>query len=74
VELLLAQLDDGDRQMLVLKEVEGLSVQEISEVMDLNINTVKVRLFRARAKLVEWHQRRQPRAAQASASAGKRRG
>ena len=71
VELLLNQLDDSDRQMLVLKEVEGLSVQEISEVMDLNINTVKVRLFRARAKLVEWHQRRQPRAARASA--GKKR-
>jgi RNA polymerase sigma-70 factor (ECF subfamily) len=71
VELLLEQLDDGDRQMLVLKEVEGLSVQEISEVMELNINTVKVRLFRARAKLVEWHQRRQPRAARASA--GKKR-
>jgi RNA polymerase sigma-70 factor (ECF subfamily) len=71
VELLLEQLDDGDRQMLVLKEVEGLSVQEISEVMELNINTVKVRLFRARAKLVEWNQRRQPRAARASA--GKRR-
>src|ERR1700689_4179635 len=66
VELLLAQLDDEDRQMLVLKEVEGLSVQEISEVMELNINTVKVRLFRARAKLVEWNQRRQPQAARAS--------
>jgi RNA polymerase sigma-70 factor (ECF subfamily) len=38
--------------MLVLKEVEGLSIEEIGEVMDLNANTVKVRLFRARRKIV----------------------
>jgi DNA-directed RNA polymerase specialized sigma24 family protein len=39
--------------MLVLKEVEGFSVKEIGEIMGLNVNTVKVRLFRARARLVE---------------------
>ncbi len=52
VAQLLSGLDQRDRAMLVLKEVEGLSIEEIGEVMDLNANTVKVRLFRARRKIV----------------------
>ncbi|MGD0842373.1 MAG: sigma-70 family RNA polymerase sigma factor [Candidatus Acidiferrales bacterium] len=58
VELLLSQLDEKDRLMLVMKEVEGFSVEEIGEVLGLNVNTVKVRLFRARGRLVELHRRR----------------
>jgi len=38
--------------MLILKEVEGFSIEEIAEVLDLNANTVKVRLFRARRRVV----------------------
>lgn len=57
-ERLLGQLEEKDRQMLVLKEVEGLSVEELSEIFDLNVNTVKVRLFRARGRLLETFQRR----------------
>jgi DNA-directed RNA polymerase specialized sigma24 family protein len=38
--------------MLVLKEVEGFSIEEVAEVLDLNANTVKVRLFRARRRIV----------------------
>jgi RNA polymerase sigma-70 factor (ECF subfamily) len=52
VERLLEGLDERDRLMLVLKEVEGFSIQEIAEVLDLNANTVKVRLFRARRRIV----------------------
>jgi RNA polymerase sigma-70 factor (ECF subfamily) len=52
VERLLSGLDRRDRLMLVLKEVEGLSIEEIGEVMEINANTVKVRLFRARRKIV----------------------
>jgi RNA polymerase sigma-70 factor (ECF subfamily) len=44
--------------MLVMKEVEGFSVEEIGEVMELNVNTVKVRLFRARGRLVEIYRKR----------------
>jgi RNA polymerase sigma-70 factor, ECF subfamily len=51
VEGLLGQLSEMDRAMLVLKEVEGLSIEEIAAVVDLNMNTVKVRLFRVRARL-----------------------
>ncbi len=43
---------------MVMKEVEGFSVEEIGEIIGLNVNTVKVRLFRARARLVEDYRRR----------------
>ena len=54
---MLAQLDERDRAMLVLKEVEGFSVEEIAETLGLNGNTVKVRLFRARRRIVEYARR-----------------
>jgi RNA polymerase sigma-70 factor (ECF subfamily) len=46
-------LEERDRTMLVLKEVQGFTVEEIAEIMELNGNTVKVRLFRARQKIAE---------------------
>ncbi len=52
LERLLDGLDERDRLMLILKEVEGFSIEEIAEVLDLNANTVKVRLFRARRRVV----------------------
>jgi RNA polymerase sigma-70 factor (ECF subfamily) len=52
VERLLEGLDERDRLMLILKEVEGFSIEEIAKVLDLNANTVKVRLFRARRRVV----------------------
>ncbi len=53
VERLLAGLDERDRLMLTLKEVQGFSIEEIAEVLELNANTVKVRLFRARKRVVK---------------------
>jgi RNA polymerase sigma-70 factor (ECF subfamily) len=58
VERLLGELEDKDQLMLVMKEVEGFSVEEIGEVLGLNVNTVKVRLFRARGRLVEMYRKR----------------
>jgi RNA polymerase sigma-70 factor (ECF subfamily) len=58
VERLLEGLDERDRLMLVLKEVEGFSIEEIAEVLGLNANTVKVRLFRARRRIVSQAQKR----------------
>jgi RNA polymerase sigma-70 factor (ECF subfamily) len=52
VERLLGFLDERDRGMLVLKEVEGFAIDEIAEIFDLNTNTVKVRLFRARQRIL----------------------
>jgi len=58
VERLLGELDEKDQLMLVMKEVQGFSVEEIGEILDLNVNTVKVRLFRARGRLVEIYRKR----------------
>jgi RNA polymerase sigma-70 factor (ECF subfamily) len=58
VERLLEGLDERDRLMLILKEVEGFSIEEIAEVLSLNGNTVKVRLFRARRRVVSQAKKR----------------
>jgi RNA polymerase sigma-70 factor, ECF subfamily len=55
-------LDERDRTMLVLKEMQGFTVEEIADIMGINGNTVKVRLFRARQKIAE-RIRRKKRAA-----------
>jgi RNA polymerase sigma-70 factor, ECF subfamily len=58
VERLLEGLDERDRTMLILKEVEGFAVEEIAEILSLNANTVKVRLFRARRRIVSQARKR----------------
>jgi len=58
VERLLDGLDERDRTMLILKEVEGFAVEEIARILDLNANTVKVRLFRARRRIVSKARKR----------------
>ena len=58
LDRLLGELDDTDRSMLVMKEVTGFTVEEIGKVFGLNVNTVKVRMFRARGRLVEAYHRR----------------
>ena len=47
----------ANRMLLVLKEVEGHSVEELAEQTGMNENTIKVKLFRARQKLVKAAQR-----------------
>jgi RNA polymerase sigma-70 factor, ECF subfamily len=49
--LALQRLDPKLRIPLVLKEVDGMSVEEIARTMGLTQTNVKVRLFRARKKL-----------------------
>ncbi len=57
VERLFARLPGEDRMLLTLREVEGFSVEEIAATLKLNENTVKVRLFRARQRLLEAYRR-----------------
>jgi RNA polymerase sigma-70 factor, ECF subfamily len=53
----LDRLPQRQRQVLVLFELEGLSTQEIAELVGARIGTVRVWLFRARARFLEEHQR-----------------
>lgn len=55
---LLARLSPEDRILLVLKEVEGHSIQEVAAIMNMNQNTAKVRIFRARRDLLRAIQRK----------------
>ena len=47
----IAQLPPDQRIALVLSDVQGMSYEEIAEVTDTNLGTVKSRLSRARARL-----------------------
>ncbi len=58
LQRMLDALPEQDRQLLVLKEMSGFSVQELAEILKLNVNTVKVRLFRARGKIMDSYRRR----------------
>jgi RNA polymerase sigma-70 factor (ECF subfamily) len=48
---LLDRLSAEDRVVLIMLDVEGLSVGEISQLMGWSVAKVKVRIFRARADL-----------------------
>lgn len=50
---LLAKVSEEERMLLIHKEVEGRTIEELSEMTGLNDNTIKVKLFRARRKLVK---------------------
>ena len=54
---LLARVSEEERMLLILKEVEGHSVEELADMTGMNENTIKVKLFRARQKLVKAAQR-----------------
>lgn len=59
---LLERAPAQDRVLLALKELEDLSVEEIGEIFKLKPSTVKVRLHRARKRMLadlrRWQQRR----------------
>ena len=54
---LLAKVSEEDRNLMLLKEVEGHSVEELAQMTGMNENTIKVKLFRARQKLLKAAQR-----------------
>lgn len=53
VTKLLSKVSEEDRMLILLKEVEGHSVEELAEMTGMNENTIKVKLFRTRQKLLK---------------------
>ena len=52
----LDRLPERQRQVLILFELEGLSTEEIADLTVAKVGTVRVWLFRARARFLEEHQ------------------
>lgn len=54
---LLLGLKPRDRMLLVMKEIQELSLEEISQITHMGISAIKVALFRARKRMLdEYHQ------------------
>ena len=49
----MAQLDPEQREILILRELQELSYDEISEILELPLGTVKSRMHRARTSLTK---------------------
>jgi len=47
------QLPDLQKQVIQLRDIDGFSYQEISDMLKQNLNSVKVNLFRARRQVRE---------------------
>ncbi len=63
VETLFGEISEEDRILLTLKEVQGLSLKELSRVYGVNENALKVRLFRARKRALRAYERLKKRKA-----------
>lgn len=48
---LIADLPEKQRQVMHLRDIEGYSYQEIADILEIDMNQVKVNLFRARASV-----------------------
>jgi RNA polymerase sigma-70 factor (ECF subfamily) len=55
--ILLDNVSEEDRILLTLKEVEGLSLKELEKIYEVNENALKVRLFRARKRVLRAYER-----------------
>lgn len=53
VDSLLGAVSEQDRVLLMMKEVEGLSLKELEKIYQVNENALKVRLFRARQRVLK---------------------
>jgi RNA polymerase sigma-70 factor (ECF subfamily) len=56
VQSLLDGISEEDRALLILKEVEGLSLKEMEQIYKVNENALKVRLFRARQRVLKAYE------------------
>ena len=52
----IARLPEADRAALLMR-VNGLSYEEIAQAMGASAGAIKVRVHRARKRLIDWHDR-----------------
>jgi len=64
VQSLLEKVSEEDRILLTLKEVEGLSLKELEKIYHVSENALKVRLFRARQRVLKAYESHEARAEQ----------
>lgn len=67
---LLSAVSNEDRLLLTLKEVEGLSLRELSAIYQVKENVLKVRLFRARQRVLKAFEKQEASAGQPAGSGG----
>ena len=67
---LLGRVSEEDRILLTLKEVEGLSLKELEKIYRVNENALKVRLFRARQRVLKAFGAQENKAAASKAGFG----
>ena len=52
-ELNMGELDHKHREVFEMRHIQGLSIKEIAEILDISDGTVKSRLFYATKNLAE---------------------
>ena len=57
-QFLLKDLDEKQKTILLLREYEGQSYQDIAEIMEMSLSQVKIILFRARKKLMNINKKK----------------
>jgi RNA polymerase sigma factor (sigma-70 family) len=53
IQKIIQSLPEQQRMIIHLKDIEGYDLDEIAEIMELNMNTIRVNLSRARKKVRE---------------------
>ncbi|MFN9720971.1 MAG: sigma-70 family RNA polymerase sigma factor [Planctomycetota bacterium] len=53
VQQALKRVSEEFRQPLVLKEIDGFSYEEIAEILEIPLGTVRSRIFRARQEMID---------------------
>ena len=71
VDILLGQVSEEDRILLLLKEVEGLSLKELEQIYNVKENALKVRLFRARQRVIKAFETSERKEAESRSTAKK---
>ncbi len=57
VEKILERLNPDQRACIVLRSIEGMSYQEVAQALNININTVRSRIKRARETLLSFRRK-----------------